>query len=271
VNTWIDGRPGSTIDVRDRGFNYGDGAFETMRIRRNEIRLLDFHLERLDHACRRLQILAPGMTGLRRELERAASQRQEGVVKLIVSRGIGARGYRPSGRERSTRVISVHPLPPRAQPRAPVRVRMCFLQLGANPALAGLKTLNRLESVMARAEWTDPGIWEGLLRDSEGHIVCGTMSNLFLRRGRSLVTPRLDRCGIAGVMRRWVLAQARALELEAREARVEWRDLAGADEAFMTNAVAGVVPVSVIQHGRSRLRLTQHGVAHALARRLEPV
>ncbi len=270
MKSWIDGRAGSMIDFRDRGLNYGDGVFETMRVRRHSIRLLDYHLERLNDACRRLKIAGPSATRLRNELVRIAAQRPEAVLKLIVTRGIGPRGYSLSGRERCTRVISLSPLSQHAAlatPR-PARVRICAMRLGVNEALAGLKTLNRLESVLARAEWTDAGIWEGLMRDRDDHIVCGTMSNFFMRRGSSLMTPKLDRCGIAGVMRRWVLEQASPMQLRASEDRLRWSDLATADEAFMTNAVVGIVPLAVIQHGRSRVRFAERDASSALNRLL---
>jgi 4-amino-4-deoxychorismate lyase len=143
------------------------------------------------------------------------------------------------------------------------------MRLGVNETLAGLKTLNRLESVRARAEWTDPRVWEGLMRDTDDNIVCGTMSNLFMRRGSRLMTPKVDRCGVAGVMRRWVLEQANGLELTATEGRLRWNDLRGADEVFMTNAVVGVVSIAVIHHGRASLRLAERRTADQLRGFLE--
>lgn len=242
-----------------------------MRVRRRAIRFLDYHLERLGDGCRRLAIPAPNTPRLRNELARIAARRPEAVLKLIVTRGIGARGYRPSGRERSTRVISIHPLSRRSVQAAkgPVHVRMCAMRLGVNETLGGLKTLNRLESVLARAEWSDARVWEGLMRDTDDNIVCGTMSNLFLRRGSSLTTPKLDRCGVAGVMRRWVLEQAHGLQLRASESRVRWEDLNTADEAFMTNAVVGIVPLAVVQHGRRQIRFPERGTASRLRSALE--
>jgi 4-amino-4-deoxychorismate lyase len=271
LKSWIDGRAGNKVDYRDRGLNYGDGVFETMRVRRGSVRLLDYHLERLNGACRRLGITAPDTAKVRKELERVAARQTAAVLKLIVTRGIGARGYRPSGRERCTRVISVHPLSmqtARATETA-VRVRLCTMRLGVNETLAGLKTLGRLESVLARAEWKDARVWEGLLRDTDDYIVCGTMTNFFLRRGSSLITPKVDRCGVAGVMRRWVLERAGALKLRASEGRLRWEDLAGADEVFMTNAVVGIVPVAVIQHGRKRVRCPERESSTELRRLLE--
>jgi len=265
MSTWVNGRAGTRVDSGDRGFNYGDGVFETMRVRRRGVRFLDYHLERLEDGCRRLGIAGPSRRVLRQELQTAAARRVDGVLKLVVTRGVGERGYRPTGKERATRVMSLHPLGKPAGGTA----RVCRLRLGVNQRLAGLKTLNRLECVLARAEWQDPEIWEGLLRDTDGYLVCGTMSNMFLRTGTALLTPQLDRCGVAGVMRRWVLETAGVLKLRVRETRVSLSDLVKADEVFMTNAVAGIVPLGSIRHGRTRLRFAESTASAALRRLLE--
>ncbi len=271
MNTWINGRKNTRIDQRDRGLQYGDGLFETMRVCRRAIRLLDHHLDRLYGGCRELGISGPSRPRLRRELERLAGRRSEGIVKLIVTRGIGPRGYRLTGRERCTRVLALHALPPAVTRDAALaaRVRLCVTPLGQNPRLAGLKTLNRLESVLARAEWDDARIWEGLMRDVEENIVCGTMSNLFLRRGSTLMTPMLDRCGVAGVMRRWILEVAGDLKLRPVERRIRWQDLHDAEEVFMSNAVVGVRSVGSIEWGRLRLRPSNAELADRLRARLE--
>jgi 4-amino-4-deoxychorismate lyase len=269
MSIWINGRRGTVIDCRDRGLQYGDGLFETMRVRRRGIRLLKLHLERLAEGCRRLGIDVPG-AGLEREAAARARQCIDGVLKLILTRGRGARGYRPTGKERHTRVLSLHALPPSETLARPVRVRLCRTRLGLNPDLAGLKTLNRLESVMARAEWRDERIWEGLMRDVEGTVISGTMSNVFLRRGSTLMTPALDRCGIAGVMRRWVLEQAKDLRLSVWQGRLPVEAFRDAEEVFMTNAVAGVVPVGcLIESRRQQLRLASIETAERLHARLE--
>jgi 4-amino-4-deoxychorismate lyase len=272
LSTWINGRKSTQIDARDRGLQYGDGIFETMRVRRGRVRLLEHHLERLFAGCRRLQIAGPSALVLRKEIERIAALRSDGVLKLIVTRGVSVlRGYRPTGRERCTRILSLHALPRAvlADAALPARVRLCATPLGLNPRLAGLKTLNRLESVIARAEWNDARIWEGLLRDMDENIVCGTMSNLFLKRGSSLATPMLDRCGVAGVMRRWVLESAADLRLIPVERRIGWQELSDAEEVFMTNAVVGLRSVGVIERGRERLRRSAFETANLLRARLE--
>jgi len=272
LSTWINGRENTKIDCRDRGLQYGDGVFETMRVRRHRVRFLDYHLERLFAACRQLEIAGPPARKLSRELERIAAIRGEAVLKLIVTRGPSSRrGYRPTGRERTTRIVSLHALPRAvlSEGKVPARVRLCTTPLGLNPRLAGLKTLNRLESVVARAEWSDARIWEGLMRDPDENVVCGTMSNLFLRHGTTLATPVLDRCGVAGVMRRWILETAGDLRLEPVERRIAWRDLNDAEEVFMSNAVVGVRSVGSIQHGTSSLRLRNFDAANQLRSRLD--
>jgi 4-amino-4-deoxychorismate lyase len=256
LNTWINGRRRESIDHRDRGLQYGDGVFETMRIGGARVRLLEYHLDRLYAGCRRLEIAGPVRPALRRELQRTARLRTDGILKLIITRGVGGRGYRPTGIQRPTRILSLHPLPKDllARGATPVRVRVCATTLGLNPRLAGLKTLNRLESVMARCEWRDARIWEGLMQDRDENFVCGTMSNLFIQRGRFLMTPVLDRCGVAGVMRRWTLETAAQLGLRAVERRIRWRDLQQAEEVFMTNSLVGVKSVGFLQHGTRCLR-----------------
>jgi 4-amino-4-deoxychorismate lyase len=252
VNTWINGRRRETVNFRDRGLQYGDGLFETMRIHRGRVRLPDHHLERLLEGCRRLALPTPDLNVLRHEIARVAGQRREGVLKLLVTRGNGARGYRPTGHERCTRILSLHALPRSAlvESSTAVRVRLCATPLSTNPRLAGLKTLNRLDTVLARSEWRDPRVWEGLMCDMDGNWVCGTMSNLFLKRDDVLVTPLLDRCGVAGVMRRWILESAAALRWRVEVRRVRWQDLGSADEVFMSNAVSGIRSVRSIAGAR---------------------
>ncbi|MDE2348796.1 MAG: aminodeoxychorismate lyase [Gammaproteobacteria bacterium] len=271
MNVWINGKVRSRVDWRDRGLQYGDGLFETMRVRRGAVRLLDYHLERLAAGCARLGLPLPDAALLRREIRRAAALADEAVVKLIVTRGIGVRGYRPTGRERPTRIVSVQPLGSRAAAAPPPAwtLRLCRTRLGWNEALAGLKTLNRLESVLARAEWRGSAVAEGLMLDADEHVVCGTMSNLFIRRGRILATPSLDRCGVAGVMRRFVLASARSAGLRPQERHLRIADLNAAEEVFMTNAVVGVMPVAEIRAGSLRIRPPERAAAGRLRALLE--
>jgi 4-amino-4-deoxychorismate lyase len=127
-----------------------------------------------------------------------------------------------------------------------VRTRMCTLRLAEQPQLAGMKHLNRLEQVLARAEWNDPAIAEGLLCDAGGRLVSATMANLFAVIDGELVTPPLGRCGVAGVARAEILAHAaRVAERDMRLA-----DLQRASEVFLSSSVRGVVPVQSLDEWR---------------------
>jgi 4-amino-4-deoxychorismate lyase len=127
-----------------------------------------------------------------------------------------------------------------------VRVRVGQLRWGENPALAGLKHLNRLEAVLARAEWHDSEIFESLHSSASGAVTCGTMTNIFGWQGNRLITPELNRCGVAGVMRSIVLRECDKLNLRADTATLSPADLFAMDGLFLTNARVGILPINSI-------------------------
>lgn len=241
----------------DRGLHYGDGLFETMAVAGGRIPLLERHLERLVRDAGRLGLRGlPGREVLAAELGELAAHDDHatcGVLKLVVTAGAGERGYRRPSEPAPLCMarLSARPGPPDA-PGAPgaqghgVRLRWCETPVSSNPALAGMKHLARLEQVLARDEWSEPGIWEGLMSDAEGRVIGGTMSNLFLVRGDRYLTPALDRSGVSGVMREWVLEESAAAGVEVAVTDVTRDDVLDADALFLTNAVQGVVPVSVL-------------------------
>ena len=245
----INGVEADCLDALDRGLQYGDGLFETLRIRAGRPCLWPAHLARLTQGCARLGIPMPAEGLLRREADQLCAGGGDGVLKIVLTRGSGGRGYRPPQVPEPTRLLAVFPAPdhPPENRTQGVTVRICDTRLGLNPALAGLKHLNRLEQVLARAEWDDPDIAEGLMQDIEGNIIEGTMSNLFVVQAGHLRTPELSRCGVAGVMRARVMAEAGALGIPVEEGRLGLDDLTGADELFLTNSVIGLWPVRRLQ------------------------
>lgn len=240
----VDGVEGAGLDPLDRGLQYADGLFETVAWRRGGPRLWEFHLARLHEGCERLGLPRPGGEELLAEMA-AAVGGTEATVKIIVTRGSGPRGYRPTAKPRTRRIVAAFEPAAAAQPGA-WNVRTCATRLGRNPALAGLKHLGRLEQVLAQAEWRDPGIHEGLMQDDLGRVVCGTKSNLFARFGGRLLTPRVDECGVAGVMRRAVMGWARGRGLEVDEVHLEAAALTRADESFCTNALVGARALATV-------------------------
>jgi len=253
----INGKPGNLISATDRGFQYGDGLFETLAVVGGEPCLWAAHMERLETGCRRLGISMPDRDGLLREARQEIGGEQHGVLKILVSRGAGGRGYRPPRRGTPTRIVSLFPWPdyPQQWSDPGIRLRVCRTRLGTTPALAGLKHLNRLEQVLARAEWDDPSIAEGLMLDTADRVIEGTMANLFALREGRLYTPALQRCGVAGVLRALVMEVAAAQGLAVLEQDLEMADLLHSDALFLTNSLIGVWPVRQMEDRHFNPRL----------------
>jgi 4-amino-4-deoxychorismate lyase len=251
----LNGTLAQQVSPYDRGLHFGDGLFETIACRRGRPRFLTLHLERLASGCERLGIETGSLPDIQTEVRALASEVDAAaIIKVILTRGTAvARGYQASGREKATRITFRYAWPAETatESQVGVRVRTGQLRLGENPALAGLKSCNRLEQVLARAEWTDPGIAESLLFSSSGRLISGTMSNVFVVEGSRLRTPSLDLCGVAGVMRRVVLREAQRAGIPVQEDVLGVADLAMADELFLTNARMGVWPVRELD-GRVR-------------------
>jgi 4-amino-4-deoxychorismate lyase len=243
----IDGIEGAALAALDRGLHYGDGLFETIACPQGTPRLLARHLARLSAGCARLAIGCPPRELLAKEISALAQGAGHCVVKLILTRGPArSRGYRPAGDEQATRILLRYPWPAYdpALEHDGVPVRIATVRLGENPALAGLKHLNRLEQVLAAADLGDAA--EALMYSSSGALIAGTMSNVFLIVGQTLHTPQLDACGVAGVMRSVVLQAAAAEGMRVEIRRLEAPDLAGAREVFLTNALIGIRPVRTL-------------------------
>ena len=230
------------IAAGDRGVAYGDGLLETMRACRGDVPWWDAHWSRLQRGARQLRMTLPDAAQVREEAAQLLSG-ADAVLKLIVTRGSGGRGYAPDADAMPTWILSQHPLPPES-PDDGIAVRWCETRLAVQPALAGIKHCNRLEQVLARSEWNDKavrdhGALEGLMRSMEGDVVCATAANLFVLCDGRWLTPRIDRCGVAGVCRAWVLG-----ELGASEVRLGVTEVETAEAVFLCNAVRGILPVA---------------------------
>lgn len=250
ASTLVDGADTDRISVLDRALQYGDGIFETLAVHARQPLLWERHVARLRAGCLRLGLDAPDEAALRADVERLSCGLERKVIKIILTRGCAGRGYAPPQGASPTRVVSAWPWPdyPAHNARLGVAVRWCRTPASINPALAGIKHLNRLEQVLARAEWGNEYA-EGLMRDPDGFVVEGTMSNVFAVSGGSLITPELSRSGVAGVMRAEVMAAAQRLGLRCEEAWITAADLERMDEIFLTNSIIGLWPVTALAGG----------------------
>jgi len=238
----VNGLPQVTISVHDRGLQYGDGLFETLRCEQGRVRWFDRHLARLAAGCARLGLPAPDGALLLHEAQSLLAGCPRALVKLVLTRGEArARGYRPTGDERATRILTRHPWP--AAIDHEYRLGLSPVRLACNPLLAGLKHLNRLEQVLAQRGAASAGVDEVLMCSSNGAVVSGSMSNLFLVQGANLLTPPLLECGVAGVMRSLVLELAPQLGLSVRVAPLSVEQLAAAPALFVTNVRLGIQDV----------------------------
>ncbi|MGH8040486.1 MAG: aminodeoxychorismate lyase [Rudaea sp.] len=240
--TLVDGVVTDRIDAQDRGLLYGDGVFETIAFVAGCAPLWPRHMARLRDACARLRLQCLDESVLAGECAQVLGARARGVVRITLTRGSGERGYAPALDARTRRIVAAFaavPAPADWYARG-IRVRFCATRLAQQPALAGIKHLNRLEQVLARAEWNDAGIAEGLMFDFSENLVCATAANLFAVIGERLLTPPVDTCGVAGVARAEVLAR----RPDCVVAPIRREDLRRADEVFLTSSVRGIVPVA---------------------------
>lgn len=241
----VNGEPADAVPALNRGLAYGDGVFETIAARDGLLEHWERHARRMLSGLARLGIPAPDPELLRSEALGLLGGRSPAVIKIIVTRGEGGRGYAPPAGAAPTRIVSRHPFPewPAAWTGGGVRVCWCETRLSCNPLLAGIKHLNRLEQVLARREWDDPAIAEGLMMDTVDRVVEATARNLFLVRDGALLTPRLTACGVAGVMRAVIMERAERLGVPVEETELGRDEVESADEVFLTNSLSGVWPV----------------------------
>jgi 4-amino-4-deoxychorismate lyase len=249
---WLVNGERTGVDPADRGLAYGDGLFETMRAEHGTIARFAWHYDRLVEGCERLGFAAPARAVIETEIAAHLPRDRAATVKLIVTRGSGARGYRPPSEPRPTRVLCIAPwtpLPNEHYTRG-IRVRTCATRLAENARLAGIKHLNRLEQVLAQREFSAAEAEQGLLLDASGRVVSGTSANVFAVTNARITTPDVSRCGIKGVMRRAVIAAAHELGLALTEGDLDPAALRMAEEIFVTNALVGIWPVAALDDRR---------------------
>ncbi|MEO6155062.1 MAG: aminodeoxychorismate lyase [Thermomonas sp.] len=227
------------VPANDRGLAYGDGVFESMRVHAGTLPLWSRHLARLIEGARRLGLALPPGEVIETRIREAIAGIDAGVLKLLVTRGSGGRGYAPPAEQAPTWMLALHPLPSASASSTDLRLQWCQTRLAVQPALAGIKHCNRLEQVLARAECDQAACDEGLMLSTAGDVVCATAANLLVLREGRWITPSVEACGVAGVCRSWLkeqgLVEVAVLDLDAVET---------ADALALCNAVRGILPVT---------------------------
>lgn len=237
----INGSKDGNLSPLDRGFAYGDGIFRTIPMQDGRPLHWDAHYTKLVQDCNVLGIVCPNASLLLGDIERLFKDRGQAVAKIIITRGEGARGYSMPSLAQPNRIVvkTEYPVFPQTNFDHGVRLYQCRTRLGHQPQLAGIKHLNRLENVLARAEWSDNSFADGLLLDMYDNAIECTMSNLFARYGDILSTSDLGRCGVAGVTRQRVMDLAPSMGLKVDIAHIPVSTLFQADEIIITNSLFG--------------------------------
>ena len=246
----INGKQTQTLDSRDRGLQYGDGLFETIEINRGRVIFWQRHLSRLLAGCQTLQIPPPSIQQLSQEIQRLIGQTSKSaVLKILISRGCGGRGYRLPDLAKPTRILSLHPLPnyPESYTTQGITAQFCQTPLGINPVLAGLKHNNRLEQILARAELDETQIQEGLMVDTHQNVVEGTMTNLFIIKSGVIYTPPIDLCGVAGIMRSVIIDIAEQQNISLKIQYLTKSCILSADSVFLSNSIIGIWKVKQLE------------------------
>lgn len=233
----------AVVSVLDRGFLYGDGLFETMRVFNGKPFRWAQHLERLQRGAEFLKIKLPfspeALRGFTDELI-AKNQMPDALLRLTLSRGVGVRGYSPNGADNPTLVMSLHAAPVNGKtPRW--KLITSSHRLPANEPLAQFKTCNKLAQILARTEADVAGADEALLLNTDGFVVEGASSNLFWVEGDTICTPPLVAGVLAGVTRAVVLEICQTLGLKTKEVNISAEELKRADGIFVSLSSFGIV------------------------------
>lgn len=262
---WVNGEPAEQFPVNDRGLLYGDGVWETLAVRDGNVQLLAEHLSRLQKGLHALAINTDNidLNAIAEQAQACSRDYSQAAMKIIVTRGVGQRGYNPATATKPTIIIEINERPA-ATPEAlhheqqGITLGLCsHTRLAHQPLLAGFKHLNRLEQVLARAEM-HAQCQEALVLDYTDNVIEGTMSNVFflLESGENdsesdseseqWVTPDLTQCGIAGIMRDQVLADFQAHNIPCAIRNVSVSEALSATSLFMCNSLIGIWPVQQI-------------------------
>lgn len=244
---------------KDRGLAYGHGLFESILYRESEVPLLQRHLHRI---CRDAKVLGIEVKPLTLETylyQFINSLKEQGVtkavIKIIVTAGTGERGYAPPAQIEPSVICTYSPLPADLQDQGQgISVRCCNHRLPVNKTLAGLKHLNRLDQVLARAEWNSADYDEGLMLDSGDKLIEAISANVFVNIDGNWLTPDLKDAGVCGVMRSLMLNEVFLdSQMQAKVAKIDIEQLNLCQEMFICNSIRGIVPVTAIYSADGKL------------------
>ena len=244
--TLVNGEETSFIDITDRGLQFGDGVFETLRVHKAKPIWWQQHMDRLLDGCRRLQFgNLPDIQTLRQEVDKLLSDNPSGTLKIIITRGNSMSGYAAPADIMPNRVLIMSSgFRHQAKSEQGIMLGICKQRITGSQQLSGIKHLNRLEQVLARKECQSEGWGEGLMLDSDDRVIEGSMSNLFICQQGRLLTPLLEQMGIEGICRGRIILLAERNGINVEQCELGLQDLKNSDELFVCNSLIGIWPVT---------------------------
>ncbi len=241
----INGVEADQISSFDRGLSYGDGVFETIAVKQGEIQYWDDHLQRLQQGCKALNLQGLDISLLKKEVDQLIDSELACIIKIIITRGLGERGYKPT-KKPLTRIVQKFSWPefPKSFQETGVEVTQCEFRLSSQSKLSKIKHLNRLEQVLARSEWEDE-YQEGLVCDNDDNVIEATSANVFFQVENKLITPDVSQCGVEGVMRKKIIehCQSNNIDIEIREFKLA--EISSIQSMLICNSTIGIWPVAV--------------------------
>ncbi|MDH5517754.1 MAG: aminodeoxychorismate lyase [Gammaproteobacteria bacterium] len=241
----VNGIATELLSVYDRAVNYGDGVFETIAVSGRQLHYWQAHFQRLTQGCQRLSITAPAETALLADIAKLSFPDAPSVLKIVLTRGQGRRGYATTGDEQPAVILSLSNWPEfvSSYQQQGIHLRLCQHRLIINPVLAGIKHLNRLDQVMARNEWHNEQIQEGLMLDQHGYLLEGISTNLFVMMDNQWFTAAASECAVAGIMRNAIISISARIGIPIEERKIHQSELSSVQQMMVCNSIWGLVPV----------------------------
>jgi len=267
----INGIASEYLSAFDRGLHYADGVFETIACVGNSAVFIQQHLNRMENGARKLNIPFPDRQLFLDDINcLLRGSNSNSILKLILTRGRGKRGYRYEKTQIPTRICMLSAWPDYVAHwrEHGIKTRFCQTQVSVNPQLAGIKSLNRLDSVLASSE-LGPAFNEGFLSDIDGNVIEGSMSNIFIVSNGTLVTPDLSRCGVNGIMREQIIDIAQNSSIKVETRNITRDELLESREIFISNSVIGVCVVKQLEKQSYNTDTMTRTIKKILDRRIE--
>lgn len=274
----VNGQQQTQLPIADRAIQYGDGCFTTMVFKEGHIEFFDAHIERLKLACSRLSIQFNKWQELKSHALASAKNGgepfTESVIKIIISRGLGGRGYSTLGVGEPNYFITLHPIPLhyRDWQIQGISLTVSAIQLAKQPLLAGIKHLNRLEQVLVKQDIQQLNVDDAIVCDTDQHVIETSVGNVFWRRDNQWFTAELSGSGVEGVMRNQILEKMKVLGTNSHVVKQKVADLMEAEEMFVCNSLMRIVPINEL-HDPDTARTTcyKNRQVKVLQKTLEPV